>query len=186
MAGHNTPLTISVTACVTESSPAKEYSLLRSSRTSTNLAGNQPKTMHHNAAATNVTCISGIIWAIHFVVDSFARIRLSIRLSAGNREVCMYYFTAYRTYLTLVTVQFSNPAMIVFLWNNGNDVIGSESQFVVVPPFKVQKGSRTFSLWSRNWHVNFMVPCMALRRIVRLRKENWMNKKLAINLKSEN
>ena len=41
-AGQKTPLIMSVIAWVTLSSPAYEYSLLRSSRTSTNLAGNQP------------------------------------------------------------------------------------------------------------------------------------------------
>ena len=41
-AGHRTPLTRSVMAWVTLSSPANEYSLLRSSKTSTNLAGNHP------------------------------------------------------------------------------------------------------------------------------------------------
>ena len=41
-AGQKTPLIMSVIAWVTLSSPAYEYSLLRSSRTSTNFAGNQP------------------------------------------------------------------------------------------------------------------------------------------------
>lgn len=43
IAGHKVPLTKSVIFSVTESSPAIEYCLLRSSNSSTNLAGNHPK-----------------------------------------------------------------------------------------------------------------------------------------------
>lgn len=41
--GHKDPLTKSVTASLTVSSPAQVYCLLRSSNNSTNFAGNQPE-----------------------------------------------------------------------------------------------------------------------------------------------
>ena len=39
-----------------------------------------------------------------------------------------------------MAVQFSHPTMLVTLGNDGDDVVLSEAQFVIVPPLKVDYG----------------------------------------------
>lgn len=67
--GHSVPLTKSVTASLTASSPAQVYCLLRSSSSSTNFAGNHPERwLNHRVNSRGTTSAYSLkIWKIELI-----------------------------------------------------------------------------------------------------------------------
>ena len=69
---------------------------------------------------------------------------------------------------TLVSIQFSHPTVVVFLGNDGDDVIFTEAQFVVIATLEIQYCSRSFTLRSGGRCVDLVVFEVTLGRVIRL------------------
>merc|ERR1719499_2780409 len=61
-----------------------------------------------------------------------------------------------------MAVQFSHPTMLVTLGNDGDDVVLSEAQFVIVPPLKVDYGPSASTFPFRDGKENLLVSRMTL------------------------
>ena len=75
---------------------------------------------------------------------------------------------------TAQPVQFANPTVFIFLWNDGNDVILTKTQFIFVMSFEVEQRSGPFLTASVDGHKIFMIQLMALRWVVGLQREIYL------------